>query len=601
MRRIVLRKELRMEIQGKNSSQAIGIFAESESIASVSVSELVTVLGVVYVHRKTSDGGDIYLTQFGLPHAKLLEVENWHEREWLEAHREKLEGTSAVYRVPTKTVDGRHLDLVVKNSRVGEDVPLETKTLMEFINAEFNSPWEEFSLVMEMREGKYGPQDRFVRTQEPLAIYVPPEKMQVWQSGRSLDKINRIHARHPGIELDILRQYKLIYGWIHGKDMVEVLENAGFSGDELQDRLAPLTRHSIKDMEIKGFVMADMKPVHVIIGAEDLTGISTFGESSENDPAQRQYASLKEIIESGRYSVVDYELVLRTPQYEKEVAKARRHRYLDDQKDRFKPTHLPQHLKQVEILGVPYVYGRVESTGGELWVVGRNGRLFDYFLPERWRREPHWRLSQRSEVFYTLTKDNVHLVWKTSKMGEKAGNSEGMVAEAIRDYGYNSPFEEFEIARGLAEHGIPTVYVRAIYMTRSRGLIPGLDDRRYVRLNNLKTPSGEPLLREDRDYITLRGYYNGLDEWVAAQEGGPLLKPIDAETAVSAGLLPEEQVEEVISGLKSRMLDCGYDGSCLGRNDFILSANAEGNFVKDEKNRLIARIANFELIRRFEP
>ncbi len=588
-----------MQIQDKIPEQQINSTGEVSSLAPVSASELVTVLGVVYVHRKTSDGGDIYLTQFGLSHAKILEVENWHEREWFESHREKLEGTSAVYRVPTKTVDGYHLDLVVKNSRVGEDVPLETKTLMEFINAEFNSPWEEFSLVMEMREGKHGPQDRSIKTQEPLAIYVPPEKMQVWQSGRSLEKINRIHARHPGIELDILRQYKLIYGWIHGQNIVEQLENAGVSGDELQRQLEPLTKHAIRDMELKGFVMADMKPVHVIIGADEVHSISQCSASSEKDRVHKNSSLLRKFVEDGHYSVIDYELVLRTPEYEKEVAKARRHRYLDDQKDRFKPTHLPHHLKQVEILDVPYVYGRVESTGGELWVVGRNGRLFDYFLPERWRREPYWRLSQRSEVFYTLTKDNVHLVWKTSKMGERTvptGNE--LVSKAITNYGYNSPFEEFEIARGLAEHGIPTVYIRAIYMTRSRGLTPDLDDRHYVKLNNLKTPAGEHLLREDRDYITLRGYYNGLDEWVAAQESGSLLKPIDAETAVSTGLLPEEQVEEVISGLKTKMLSCGYDGSCLGKNDFILSANVDGEFVRDESGRLVARIANFELIRK---
>jgi len=51
-------------------------------------------------------------------------------------------------------VDGVALDLVVKNCRVGEDVPLDTHTLMQFMNTEFNSPWEEFSLTFEMREGR---------------------------------------------------------------------------------------------------------------------------------------------------------------------------------------------------------------------------------------------------------------------------------------------------------------------------------------------------------------------------------------------------------------------------------------------------------------
>ena len=123
----------------------------------VTPESLVNVLGTVYVHKKTSDGGDVYLTSFGLQYADLLEIENWYEREWFLAHRERLEGTSAVYRVPTKTVRGRSLDLVVKNCRVGEDVPVQTRTILEYLNAEFNSPWEEFALVMEMREGRYGP------------------------------------------------------------------------------------------------------------------------------------------------------------------------------------------------------------------------------------------------------------------------------------------------------------------------------------------------------------------------------------------------------------------------------------------------------------
>ncbi len=52
-----------------------------------------------------------------------------------------------------------------------------------------------------------------------MVIYVPPEKMQIWQSGRSRAKINRIRAKHPGIDLDILKQYKLIYGWIDGHSL----------------------------------------------------------------------------------------------------------------------------------------------------------------------------------------------------------------------------------------------------------------------------------------------------------------------------------------------------------------------------------------------
>jgi hypothetical protein len=384
----------------------------------VAQESLVNVLGVIYAHRKTSDGGDMYFTLHGLRLSQQLAIENWYEKEWFENQREHLMGTGAVYKVPTKQIDGKSLDLVVKNCRVGEDVPLDTHTLIEFINAEFNSPWEEFSLVMELREGKYGPADMVIRTQDPLAIYVPPEKMQLWQSGRSRSKINKIMARHPGIDLDILRQYKLIYGWIRGRNVVEMLVDIGLSSELLSEALLPMTKKAIDDLDKKGYVVADMKPQHIIIGEDFTKAVDEIGNLGGATAATKQVELIRGLVEQGQYSVVDYELLLRTPHHEEKVKYSRRHSYLDDQRDRLIPTKLPPHLKTMEIFGVPYIHGHVESTGGQLWVVGKNGRLFDYFLPERWRKTVSWKLSENNEVYYTVTKDNVHIVWETSRVGE---------------------------------------------------------------------------------------------------------------------------------------------------------------------------------------
>ena len=98
---------------------------------------LITVLGIIYAHRKTSNGGDLYLTRHGMRRAALLDVENWYEHDWFFANSERLKGTSAVYRVQTKPVSGESLDLVVKNCRVGENVPADTRTLIDFMNIEF--------------------------------------------------------------------------------------------------------------------------------------------------------------------------------------------------------------------------------------------------------------------------------------------------------------------------------------------------------------------------------------------------------------------------------------------------------------------------------
>ena len=125
--------------------------------------QTMTFLGVDYVRLKTSDGGDLYLTAFGLSVWRQLLPENWYAREWFEANRERLEGTSTIYRVPTRPVSQVSVDLVVKWSRVGEVIPMDTFTINKFVNAEFNSPFEEFSILMELRKGRAGPSSATVR------------------------------------------------------------------------------------------------------------------------------------------------------------------------------------------------------------------------------------------------------------------------------------------------------------------------------------------------------------------------------------------------------------------------------------------------------
>jgi hypothetical protein len=562
----------------------------------ISKRSLVNVLQVVYSHSKTSDGGDIYLTRFAEPFREHFEINNWYEQNWFNEHRIRLIGTSSVYRVPTREVNGKSLDLVVKNCRVGEDVPLDTHTLQEFYDAEFNSPWEEFSLVMEMREGSYGPKEIKVKTQRPLAIYVPPDRMQPWQSGRSRSKINRIHAKHPGIDLDILKQYKLIYEWIKGENLPEVFEHIDINDEEIVRHLKAINYKVLADLDKKGYLVADMKPEHIIFSEADSIRIEELGRAGNNSDAYKsQVDLLYQLIKEGSYSVIDYELLLRTDDHENQVKQSRRHSYLDDQRDRFKPTALPDYLRRTEILGVPYIYGHAESTGGLLWVVGNNARLFDYFLPERWRKTPSLKLSDKKEVFYTITKDNIHLVWETSRVGELPGEEDGGSNDPrIRQYGIKSPFEEFAIVQELNELGIPTVYVRAIYMTGTTKIEPSVDLRRYNSHKGIVDPEGNPVLRENHNYITIRGYYNGPDYSVAKQ--GPLYMPTDLSKAVYQGNIDESTCRMLIQKIKENLKNAGYDGSLLRANDLLLAIDSNGKIMNNIDGEPQVIICNFELI-----
>ena len=560
--------------------------AASESMSRLPQrTEFIDLMGVSYVHSKTNDGGDLYLTKHGVPFWEHLLPENWYAKEWFEANRERLVGTSVVYRVPTRKVGPLSLDLVVKWSRVGENVPMDTMTINKFINAEFNSPFEEFSLVMELRaDRKDDPPAIRIPAQKPLAIYVPSERLQLWQTGRSESKIAAKIARHPGVELDILRQYVLLYGWIKGADVTEAATLWQMEPEEKKvflDRATSLVNH---ELEMKGYRVVDMKPEHIIVR------MRPDGSLLRDRNGQMIYA------------VVDYELLERTPEHEQAVRSQHRQHYLRHMARRFdvassKP--LPSHLKATTILGVDYVCGHAESTGGTLWVVGKDPDLFTYFLPERWRRTPKESLSTTNQVFSTRTKDNIFLVWRISRVGDTpwlAGA--GPRAQEIVHYGYNSPFEEFAFAFDMGRAGLRTIYPRAIYMTGHKAdSNKTADHQRYHALQHLLTPDGVPILQENHDYITIWGYWNGPDELLAVQDG-QFYRGVSAEQAYLEQIISAETLAEILERAQRRMAAAGFEDLRLKPDHLLISTDPNKRLVHDSLNKPEVRYCNFELVRK---
>lgn len=558
--------------------------------ASVSRAQLpefseMSLLGVDYFRMKTAEGGDLYLTRFGLPFWQNLLPENWYARDWFEAKRERLEGTSMVYRVPTRTVNGTALNLVVKWSRVGEVVPLDTLTVNKFIHAEFNSPFEEFSLLMELRKGEAGPSGIHIRTQRPLAIYVPSQRLQLWQTGRSEDKINAKVARHPSLELDILRQYVVLYGWINGLDAVETANYFNLEGKPRAEFLARTTSLVTHELWQKGYRVIDMKPAHIILRPQP--------ERKLLRDRNGQFA----------YALVDYELLERTREHEMAVRTANRQIYLKHMARRFETataSPLPAHLHPTTIMGVDYIFGRAESTGGLLWVVGKDPDLFNYFLPERWRRTPKKKLSSRNQIYYTRTKDDINLVWKVSRMGDPPFlTNPGQNDEAIKAYGFNSPFEEFAAAIDLFQNGVNTVYPRAIYMTGHKREVRRqmCDNRRYERLAHLRTPDGEPIVRKEHDYITIWGFWNGPDERLAAEDGH-FYRAINAKQAFAKRMISAETLRQIMQLKSSRLTRCGYADLNTKPDHVLISFDETGKLVLGWTGQPEGRLCNFEFVRR---
>jgi hypothetical protein len=220
---------------------------------------LISFLGVAYEQVATAEG-DLYLTRFGAAFREHLSPENWFAPEWFAARRRRLFGTSTIYRVPTKPVRGMSLDLVVRFSRVGQEVPLDTLSFERTTGIEFNSPFEEFALVMDLRSRR--PR---IATKRPLAIYVPVDRLPLWQTGRKDYKIAAKLAQHPEVPLDIERPYILLYGWIEGCNAMEVLEGVATQIPVTDAFLKDLTCRAVGDLSRHGFRMADIKPEHILL------------------------------------------------------------------------------------------------------------------------------------------------------------------------------------------------------------------------------------------------------------------------------------------------------------------------------------------------
>lgn len=535
---------------------------------------VVRLLGVDYLHIKTPEGGDLYLTRYGARFLESLMPENWYAREWFKKNREKLEGTSTVYKVRTRPVKDKQKDIVVKWCRVGEDVPGNTFMLMQFTNAEFNTPYEEFSLLMEMRADR---SHGIIRTHKPLGIYVPPEKLELWQTGRSSSLIERKKAKFRDVELDICRQYILIYEWIKGVSVVEAYKDV-LAPEALQTALPEITNEVNERLAMSGYRILDMKPQHVIVRKD---GSGRVIRTRKHDLA---------------YGLVDFELLERTPEHEERITSQRRADYLRRQSGRFfitPQTNFPQHLNHINIFGVDYVYGATESTQGTLFVVGNDPGLFDFFLPERWRRTPRTKLSTLREIYHTRTKDHVHLVWKVSSVGEVPDNE-----EAAR-LGYNSPFEEFALALELSHLGLRTIFPRAIYRTgrQNSSEFSPQDNRRFESHANIFTSDGKAVFSPEYHYITVWGYWVGpiSDQ---AQTDEIYNKGVNLSDGYRMGRVNERTFIKLLDRKKRLLERAGFEDLKMKGDHLLLSVNADGSLITDKEGLPEVRLCNFEFIRR---
>jgi len=268
--------------------------------------------GVPYVQLDDATGGRLWVTRHGWQHLKQLDPASWFfDRQYSRRGQQLTGGTGSVFRVPCLGPRPRAIDLVVKFSRMAQEIMVDVSALLPGDLAEraiegaaMNDPFQEFGLLEELRTSKLGPADVRILTKRPLAIYSPGKAFDSWQLGRTedrfrchrcrldMDQAQQASGLQP-VEMSIQRQYIMLFHWVRGEDAEQLLRRGVISASEAR----ALVLDAVDDLAAKGFRVLDMKPNHMILRHRPGKGLLRRGPRAV-------------------YALIDFELLQRTNQRE---------------------------------------------------------------------------------------------------------------------------------------------------------------------------------------------------------------------------------------------------------------------------------------------
>lgn len=232
--------------------------------------------GIPYIRNPDTEGGFLYVTRWGWHLLAHLRQENWYtDRKFVKEGRRLRGSTGTVYQFPSSPDNVVPMDLLLKVSRIAEEIP--GKLAGEFpeltvkTSASFNSPFEEFGMVQDLRNSDFGPSELHIRTKRPMAVYCAPRDLPAWQLGRNKSDL-RSHVRMmerdqssqpDGMKVKLMeyRQYFSIFAWVPGLDAQAAMEQGLMSEDELEQ----LSMRVNAELDSKGFRILDNKPKHFIV------------------------------------------------------------------------------------------------------------------------------------------------------------------------------------------------------------------------------------------------------------------------------------------------------------------------------------------------
>lgn len=281
--------------------------ARKMKFSDVPEASRVKVYGVRYVYIKDPVGNEFYVTRQGWGLLENLRTKHWYDDKRYAKEGERLfEGSGHVYRMPTYNLHGNRQDLVVKFSRFAEAVPLHVaktfpdKMPADIGEAEFNDPFQEFGLLVDLRNGRFGPQELRIKTKHPVAIFSPAARVPSWKLGREKARFDRyrngmaknLDPKYSSIDLDFERQYLYLFAWVKGRNAANYMEEGLLKQEEVRS----LTLRVEEELRLKGFRVLDNKPSHIIL------------RKDRHGNLIRRNGKLE-------YALVDFELLQRTDAY----------------------------------------------------------------------------------------------------------------------------------------------------------------------------------------------------------------------------------------------------------------------------------------------
>lgn len=232
--------------------------------------------GVEYVRICECDGAMLFVTRDGWPMVEHLLPERWYQGRRFATQGYKLpDATGSVYRLLSRIPRLRPADLLIKFSRVAQEVPLVVAStfkgqmdIADVADARFNSPFEEFGLLDELRRSRRGPRLHVMR---PLAIYTPGAEFELWRLGRTEGRfgfhevrleVDQEQSHGPAaVELNVHREYVVLYQWLKGENAQACLERGLITDAEFHQLVPRVTR----ELEQHGYRVLDNKAKHYIL------------------------------------------------------------------------------------------------------------------------------------------------------------------------------------------------------------------------------------------------------------------------------------------------------------------------------------------------